>query len=143
VCAIDLDDAPAPLVDRLHDRFPEAEVVAHDPEVGDWMAQVLGFLDAPAAGLDLPLDIQGTAFQRRVWHALREIAPGTTATYGTVAARIGQPQAARAVAQACATNPVALAIPCHRVVRSDGGLGGYRWGSTRKRVLLAKEASGS
>jgi AraC family transcriptional regulator of adaptative response/methylated-DNA-[protein]-cysteine methyltransferase len=142
VCAIDLDDDREALVERLHARFPEAEIVDHAPEVAEPMARVLAFLDTPANGLDLPLDIRGTAFQRRVWSALREIAPGTTASYGEIAARIGQPKAARAVARACATNPIPLAIPCHRVVRSDGGLGGYRLGSARKRALLEREASG-
>jgi AraC family transcriptional regulator of adaptative response/methylated-DNA-[protein]-cysteine methyltransferase len=103
------------------------------------MDQVLTFLDSPGEGLNLPLDILGTAFQRRVWLALREIPPGSTASYGEVAARIGNPGAARAVAQACASNVLAVAVPCHRVIRSDGQLGGYRWGSERKRRLLERE----
>jgi AraC family transcriptional regulator of adaptative response/methylated-DNA-[protein]-cysteine methyltransferase len=139
ICAIDIADAPMTLVERLQTRFPQAETIDDDPQLTRWMEQVLALLEAPQKGLDLPLDIRGTAFQRRVWNALREIAPGTTTTYGRIAARIGQPRAARAVAQACAANPIAVAIPCHRVVRSDGGLGGYRWGTARKRALLARE----
>jgi AraC family transcriptional regulator of adaptative response/methylated-DNA-[protein]-cysteine methyltransferase len=139
ICAIDLGDTSETLAARLRARFPGAELVDDDPAFGEWMARVLAFLDAPHGGLDLPLDIQGTAFQRRVWLALREIAPGSTASYGQVAARIGNPKAARAVAQACAANPIAVAIPCHRVLRSDGRLGGYRWGSERKRALLKRE----
>jgi AraC family transcriptional regulator of adaptative response/methylated-DNA-[protein]-cysteine methyltransferase len=139
VCAIDLGDGPKALVRRLHDRFPEAEIVDQDPQVAGWVEDVLAYLGAPGDGLDLPLDIRGTAFQRRVWDALREIPPGTTTSYGAVAAQIGQPGAARAVAQACAKNPVALAIPCHRVLRGDGDLGGYRWGTERKRALLERE----
>ena len=139
ICAIDLADSPQALETRLHEKFPKAEVIERDPGLGAVVSQVLDLLESPQDGLDLPLDLQGTAFQRRVWLALREIPSGTTASYGEIAARIGQPKAARAVARACATNPVAVAIPCHRVVRSDGGLGGYRWGSERKRQLLEQE----
>lgn len=139
ICAIDLGDRADAMVAALRERFSGAEQVVNDAHLGAWMARVLALLEAPRNGLDLPLDIRGTAFQRRVWMALREIAPGTTASYGEVAARIGQPKAARAVARACANNPIAVAIPCHRVVRSDGGLGGYRWGEERKRALLARE----
>jgi len=102
---------------------------------------VVGFVEAPAQGLDLPLDLRGTAFQQRVWQALRKIPAGTTATYSEIAKRIGRPKAVRAVAQACAGNAIAVAIPCHRVVRLDGGLSGYRWGVARKRALLDKEAA--
>jgi AraC family transcriptional regulator of adaptative response/methylated-DNA-[protein]-cysteine methyltransferase len=140
VCAIDLGDAPEFLEERLRARFPEAELVEGDPEFAQWMGQVLTFLDAPHGSLDIPLDIMGTAFQRRVWTALREVPPGSTVSYGEIAARIGEPQAARAVAQACASNELAIVVPCHRVVRSDGRLGGYRWGSERKRQLLEREA---
>lgn len=140
VCAIDFGDAPEILKDRLRSRFSEAECVGDDPGFMAWVAQVLAFLESPHDDLDLPLDIKGTAFQRRVWMALREIPPGSTASYADVAARIGHPKAARAVAQACASNAIAVAIPCHRVVRSDGDLGGYRWGSERKRRLLEREA---
>ena len=104
------------------------------------MAQVVGFVETPAAGLDLPLDVRGTAFQQRVWQALRAIPAGATASYTDIAKRIGAPKAVRGVAQACAANPIAVAVPCHRVVRSDGGLSGYRWGVERKRALLDREA---
>jgi AraC family transcriptional regulator of adaptative response/methylated-DNA-[protein]-cysteine methyltransferase len=140
VCTIDLGDAPGPLEDRLRARFPESELVEGDSEFVRWTEQILAFLDAPRGSLDIPLDILGTAFQRRVWLALREVPPGSTASYGEIAARIGRPQAARAVAQACASNPLAVAVPCHRVVRKDGELGGYRWGIERKRMLLEREA---
>ncbi|HEV8617414.1 MAG TPA: methylated-DNA--[protein]-cysteine S-methyltransferase, partial [Methylomirabilota bacterium] len=99
-----------------------------------------GFVEAPALGLDLPLDVRGTAFQQRVWQALREIPAGATATYTQVAERIGAPKAVRAVARACAANAIAIAIPCHRVVRTDRSLSGYRWGVERKRALLGREA---
>ena len=105
-----------------------------------WVVQVIGFVETPKLGLDLPLDIRGTAFQQRVWQALRDIPPGTTASYSEIARRIGAPQAVRAVAGACAANALAVAIPCHRVVRNDGALSGYRWGVSRKRALLKKEA---
>lgn len=139
VCAIDLGDSPELLTDRLHARFHKAEFIEGDPEFEQWMGQVLAFLDAPHGNLEIPLDIMGTAFQRRVWMALREVAPGSTVSYAEIAARIGQPKAARAVAQACASNKLAVAVPCHRVVRRDGQLGGYRWGSERKRRLLERE----
>ncbi len=104
------------------------------------MAAVVGFVENPSVGLHLPLDVRGTAFQRRVWEALREIPVGTTATYTDIAERIGSPRSVRAVARACATNNIALAIPCHRVVRTDGSLAGYRWGIERKRELIEREA---
>lgn len=106
------------------------------------MAEVVGFVEAPALGLNLPLDVRGTAFQERVWLALRDIPPGTTVSYGDIAARIGAPKAVRAVAQACGANCLAVAIPCHRVVRRDGDISGYRWGVERKRELLRREAGG-
>ena len=140
ICAIDLAGSPDELRARLRDRFPQASLVENDPNFRALLSKVLSFLEAPQDGLDLPLDVQGTAFQRRVWLALRQIPPGSTASYGEIAARIGNPQAARAVAQACASNPVAVAIPCHRVVRSDGALGGYRWGQERKSKLLEQES---
>jgi len=105
------------------------------------VAKVVGFVEAPALGLDLPLDVRGTAFQQRVWQALREIPAGSTASYTQIAARVGSPTAVRAVARACASNPIAVAIPCHRVVRNDGALSGYRWGVQRKRTLLEREAA--
>ena len=140
ICAILLGDDPDRLVRDLQDQFPKAEIVGCDDEFEQLVAQVVGFIEAPSMGLQLPLDVQGTAFQERVWRALREIPPGTTASYTEIAARIGSPKAVRAVAQACATNHIAVAIPCHRVVRRDGDLAGYRWGVDRKRELLRREA---
>jgi AraC family transcriptional regulator, regulatory protein of adaptative response / methylated-DNA-[protein]-cysteine methyltransferase len=140
VCAILLGDDPQALVHDLQDRFPKARLVGGDADFEQWVARVIGFVEAPALGLDLPLDLRGTAFQRRVWQALREIPPGRTSTYTEIAERIGAPKAVRAVAGACAANALAVAIPCHRVVRLDGSLSGYRWGVERKRALLAKEA---
>jgi len=140
VCAIDFADSPDELQERVRTRFPVADLVNDDPSFMVWIAQTLAFLETPHDGLDLPLDIEGTAFQRRVWMALQEIPAGSTASYGEIATRIGNPKAGRAVAQACGANKIAVAIPCHRVVRSDGGLGGYRWGSGRKRTLLRREA---
>jgi AraC family transcriptional regulator of adaptative response/methylated-DNA-[protein]-cysteine methyltransferase len=140
VCAISMGDDPDALVRDLQDRFPKASFVGGDIEFEQWVAQVIGCVEAPGLGLDLPLDVQGTAFQRRVWQALRTIPAGKTASYSDIANRIGAPKAMRAVAQACASNALAVAIPCHRVVRSDGTLSGYRWGVERKRALLAREA---
>lgn len=140
ICEIALDADPEQLVRNLQDRFKAARLIGADTEFEAWVAAVVGFVEDPSRGLDLPLDVRGTAFQRRVWEALRDIPAGTTATYTDIAARIGSPRAVRAVARACATNNIALAIPCHRVVRTDGSLAGYRWGIDRKRVLLAREA---
>jgi AraC family transcriptional regulator, regulatory protein of adaptative response / methylated-DNA-[protein]-cysteine methyltransferase len=140
VCAIMLGDDPEALARDLQERFPRAELIGGDAEFEELVAKVVGFIEAPGLGLDLPLDVQGTAFQQRVWEALLEIPAGRTATYGEIAARIGAPRAVRAVAGACAANPVAVAIPCHRVVRTDGSLSGYRWGVERKRALLARES---
>jgi AraC family transcriptional regulator, regulatory protein of adaptative response / methylated-DNA-[protein]-cysteine methyltransferase len=140
VCAILLGDDPAALVRDLQDRFADAELVGADIEFERMVARVVGFVEAPRIGLDLPLDVRGTVFQERVWQALTRIPVGETASYTDIARNIGAPAAVRAVAQACAQNPVALAIPCHRVVRSDGALSGYRWGIERKRALLAREA---
>ncbi|GGP26556.1 bifunctional DNA-binding transcriptional regulator/O6-methylguanine-DNA methyltransferase Ada [Silvimonas amylolytica] len=140
VCSILLGDDPDTLVRDLQDRFPNARLIGADADFEQWMAQVIGFVDDPAIGLALPLDIRGTAFQQRVWQALRAVPPGSTVSYADIAARIGQPRAVRAVAQACAANKLAVAIPCHRVVRHDGGLSGYRWGVERKRALLEREA---
>jgi AraC family transcriptional regulator, regulatory protein of adaptative response / methylated-DNA-[protein]-cysteine methyltransferase len=141
VCAIMLGDDPDGLARELQDRFPRAELVGGDPGFERMVAEVVGLIEAPGQGLDLPLDIRGTAFQERVWQALRAIPPGGTATYAEIAKAVGQPKAVRAVAQACAANPLAVAIPCHRVVRSDGDLSGYRWGVERKRELLNREAA--
>ncbi len=141
VCAILLGDDPDALVRDLQDRFPKARLIGGDPGFERLVARVVGFVEAPALGLDLPLDVRGTAFQQRVWRALREIPAGATATYRTIAERIGAPRAVRAVAQACASNALAVVIPCHRVVRTDGALSGYRWGVERKRVLLDRETA--
>lgn len=140
ICEIALDADPEQLVHNLQDRFKAARLIGADTEFEAWVAAVVGFVEDPSRGLDLPLDVRGTAFQRRVWEALRDIPAGTTATYTDIAERIGSPRAVRAVARACATNNIALAIPCHRVVRTDGSLAGYRWGIDRKRALLAREA---
>jgi AraC family transcriptional regulator of adaptative response/methylated-DNA-[protein]-cysteine methyltransferase len=140
VCRIDFDSSKEILQRRLRDSFPQAELLTGDPDFAETVAQVLSFLERPDQGLDLPLDIQGTAFQRRVWTALQQIPAGATASYGDIADRIGQPEAVRAVAQACGANKIAVAIPCHRVVRRDGQLGGYRWGVDRKQAILQREA---
>jgi AraC family transcriptional regulator, regulatory protein of adaptative response / methylated-DNA-[protein]-cysteine methyltransferase len=141
VCAIMLGDDPDRLVRELQDRFPHAELVGGDPEFERTVARVVGLVEAPGQRVDLPLDIRGTAFQQRVWAALSAIPPGKTATYKEIARAIGRPKAVRAVAQACGANPLAVAIPCHRVVRTDGGLSGYRWGVERKRELIEREAA--
>ena len=141
VCAISLGDDPDALLRELQDRFPRAELVGGDAGFERVVAQVVGLVEQPGVGHDLPLDVRGTAFQQRVWQALRRIPPGQTASYADIAARIGSPKAVRAVAQACAANTLAIAIPCHRVVRSDGALSGYRWGVARKRALLEREAT--
>ncbi|EHP77623.1 bifunctional DNA-binding transcriptional regulator/O6-methylguanine-DNA methyltransferase Ada, partial [Methylorubrum extorquens] len=141
VCAILLGDEPDALARDLQDRFPKAELSGGDEMFERWVAEVIGFVETPGRGLDLPLDIGGTAFQQRVWTALRAIPVGTTATYADIARAIGEPAAVRAVAQACGANRLAVAIPCHRVVRSDGSLSGYRWGVERKRDLLAREGA--
>lgn len=141
VCALLLGDDPDALARDLQDRFPRAQLEAGGPEFEAWVARAVGLVEAPGRGADLPLDIRGTAFQQRVWEALREIPAGATASYAEIAERIGAPRSVRAVAQACGANPVAVAIPCHRVVRRDGDLSGYRWGVERKRALLARETS--
>jgi AraC family transcriptional regulator of adaptative response/methylated-DNA-[protein]-cysteine methyltransferase len=141
ICAISLGDDPQALVRELEEQFPRATLVGADRAYEEIVARVVGFVDAPAVGLDLPLDVRGTAFQQRVWHALREIPAGSTATYQQIAARIGAPKAVRAVAGACAANTLAVAIPCHRVVRTDGNDSGYRWGIDRKRRLLREEGA--
>jgi AraC family transcriptional regulator of adaptative response/methylated-DNA-[protein]-cysteine methyltransferase len=140
VCAILLGDDPDALARDLQDRFPKADLVGGDADYERTVATVVGFVEAPRIGLDLPLDVRGTAFQERVWRALQDIPAGRRATYAEIANRIGAPRAVRAVAGACAANPLAVAIPCHRVVRSDGGLSGYRWGVERKRRLLERES---
>jgi AraC family transcriptional regulator of adaptative response/methylated-DNA-[protein]-cysteine methyltransferase len=139
ICAIFLGDDPDILIRDLQDRFPKADIIGGDAAFEGWVAQVVGFVETPALGLNLPLDIRGTAFQQRVWRALQDIPPGSTASYAEIARMIGTPKSVRAVAGACAANPVAVAIPCHRVVRSDGAISGYRWGVERKRALLERE----
>ena len=142
VCAILMGDDPQALVQDLQDRFPRARLIGGDADFEALVARAVGLVEAPGIGLDLPLDIRGTAFQQRVWAALREVPAGTTVTYSDIAQRIGAPKAVRAVAGACAANTLAVAIPCHRVVRSDGALSGYRWGVDRKRALIDREALG-
>ena len=141
VCRIDLGDSAESLESRLRETFPRAELVPGGAEFEQTITSVIDFLDAPRPSFDLPLDIRGTAFQRQVWSALQQIPPGSTMSYAEVATAIGKPSATRAVAGACAANTLAVAVPCHRVVRSDGALGGYRWGLERKEALLAHEAA--
>lgn len=139
VCAILLGDDPAALAQDLERRFPAAALVAGDVAFAALVARVVCLVEAPGTAPDLPLDVRGTAFQQRVWEALRRIPAGSTATYTELAEVLHSPKSVRAVAQACAANPLAVVVPCHRVVRSDGGLAGYRWGLERKRALLARE----
>jgi AraC family transcriptional regulator of adaptative response/methylated-DNA-[protein]-cysteine methyltransferase len=134
-----MGDNPDALARDLQDRFSKANLIGGDRDFEKTVAKVVGLIEAPRVGFDLPLDVRGTAFQQRVWQALREIPVGSTASYTEVAVRIGLPKAARAVAQACGANALAVAIPCHRVLRTDGDLSGYRWGVERKRVLLERE----
>lgn len=140
VCAILMGDDPDALVQDLQKRFHRARLLGGEAGFEQVVARVVGMVESPRLGLDLPLDIRGTAFQQRVWRALQAIPPGQTASYAQIAQSLGSPQSVRAVAGACAANALAVAIPCHRVVRSDGGLSGYRWGVARKRALLAREA---
>ena len=143
VASILLGDDPNELVRNLQDRFPKARLIGADRDYEALVAQIVGLIETPGIGVNLPLDVRGTAFQRRVWQALQEIPVGETVSYAEVARRIGSPKAIRAVAGACAANNLAVAIPCHRVVRNDGSLSGYAWGVERKRVLLDREASQS
>lgn len=141
VAAILMGDYPNVLVEDLQDRFPKARLVGGDEDYERFVARVVGLVETPHLGLDLPLDVRGTAFQQRVWQALREIPAGRTASYAEIAERIGARSSVRAVAGACAANNIALAIPCHRVVRTDGALSGYAWGVERKRTLIGREAA--
>ncbi len=141
VASILLGSDPDELVRKLQDRFPKAKLIGADSNYQALVARVVGFVEAPSLGLDLPLDVRGTAFQQRVWQALQEIPAGQTVSYAEIARRIGAPKATRAVAGACAANKLAVAIPCHRVVRNDGSLSGYAWGVERKRALLDREAT--
>ncbi|MEO7774750.1 MAG: bifunctional DNA-binding transcriptional regulator/O6-methylguanine-DNA methyltransferase Ada [Steroidobacteraceae bacterium] len=140
ICAILMGEDPDRLTRDLQDRFPKAQLIGGDRKFERTMAKVIGLVELPGIGLQLPLDVRGTAFQQRVWEALRAIPAGSTASYTQIAQAIGAPRSVRAVAQACGANPAAIVIPCHRVVRSDGALSGYRWGVERKRELLAREA---
>jgi AraC family transcriptional regulator, regulatory protein of adaptative response / methylated-DNA-[protein]-cysteine methyltransferase len=139
ICAVLLGASPAVLKQDLQKRFPDAQLMG--TAATGLHEKVVEFVDTPSARFDVPLDARGTDFQRKVWQALRDIPAGATASYLDIANRIGSPRSVRAVAQACAANPIAIAIPCHRVVRSDGGLSGYRWGIERKRVLLTREGA--
>jgi len=139
VCAVMFDDDPSRLPELLDRRFPRARRRLVSPEASAWIRQAVSAIENPRRGADIPLDIRGTAFQRRVWAALQEIPPGETACYADIAARIGAPGSTRAVAGACASNAIAFFIPCHRIIRKDGGLGGYRWGVERKAMLLKSE----
>jgi AraC family transcriptional regulator, regulatory protein of adaptative response / methylated-DNA-[protein]-cysteine methyltransferase len=143
VCAVLLGDAPEALITDLEERFPQAQLLGAEPDFERIVASVVGLVEgSPARSVgSLPLDVQGTVFQERVWRALQEVPPGSTTTYAKLAASLGVPRASRAVAGACAANPVAVVIPCHRVVRTDGSLAGYRWGIERKRQLLAREGA--
>jgi len=139
ICAIQFGDDPQRLLDGLQDRFPRARLIGGDTAFEALVARVVGLVERPSEAISLPLDVRGTAFQQRVWKALRDIPAGTTLTYGELAERIGSPAAVRAVATACATNEIAVAIPCHRVIRKGGAMAGYRWGIERKQALLARE----
>lgn len=141
VCAIFMGDDPGALVDDLQARFPAAHLVGAEPEFERWVAAVVGAIEQPAKSIALPLDVRGTAFQERVWRALAQIPVGSTLSYSELAARLRMPNSVRAVASAVAANPIGVAIPCHRVIRTDGSLAGYRWGVERKRALLEREAS--
>lgn len=140
ICAILFGDDKTALEKDLAARFPTATLIEGEGEFDRLADSVARYIDQPSDTVEFPLDPSGTDFQQRVWRALREIAPGTTASYKDVAMRIGSPKAVRAIARACAANPIAVAIPCHRVVRSDGSMSGYRWGTARKRMLLDREA---
>jgi AraC family transcriptional regulator of adaptative response/methylated-DNA-[protein]-cysteine methyltransferase len=139
LCRIEFGDAAEPLQAGLRERFSKADFIAGDVTFADWIKEMLALVEVPSRHCELPIDIQSTAFQRQVWQALRAIPAGSTATYSEIAARIGRPTATRAVAQACASNPVAVLIPCHRVIGAEGGLRGYRWGLERKQELLDRE----
>jgi AraC family transcriptional regulator of adaptative response/methylated-DNA-[protein]-cysteine methyltransferase len=141
ICAIAIGDDPDTLARELQDRFPNADLIGGDGHFERMVARVVAYVENPSLGLELPLDVRGTAFQQRVWKALCEIPRGTTCTYSELALKLGQPKATRAVAAACAANPLAVAIPCHRVVRMNGSLSGYRWGVERKEKLLQAEGA--
>jgi AraC family transcriptional regulator of adaptative response/methylated-DNA-[protein]-cysteine methyltransferase len=139
ICAILLGEDPRALERDLRRRFPHDELCDAGARIEPLVSEVTRFLAAPHANLELPLDLRGSDLEQRVWNALREVAPGTTATYSDIALRLGVPATAKEVGEACAANPLAVAVPCHRVLRKDGSLGGYRWGVRRKRALLERE----
>lgn len=140
ICAILIHDDEEPLFDDLQNRFPKATLIEDSSDFKHWLEQVVHFVESPKKGLELPLDIRGTLFQQRVWQLLQTIPLGTTASYTDIATQLGDPKAVRAVARACAANPIALLVPCHRIVRSNGEISGYRWGVENKRTLIAREA---
>jgi AraC family transcriptional regulator of adaptative response/methylated-DNA-[protein]-cysteine methyltransferase len=140
VCSVLIGDDSLLLVSDLQDQFPKTDLIGDESGYDNLIAKVVALIENPGVGLDLPLDIRGTVFQQRVWKALQQIPVGSTASYGDIAKLIGKPKAVRAVAQACGTNSLAVAIPCHRVIRNDGSLSGYRFGAERKRALLEREA---
>ncbi|MGJ0484176.1 MAG: methylated-DNA--[protein]-cysteine S-methyltransferase [Methylomicrobium sp.] len=140
LCEIGLGDDPDSLARDFQRRFPHAVMIKGDNKSETWVAKVIRFVEMPASGLDLPLDLRGTAFQQKVWQALQQIPPGAKASYTEIAARVGAPKSVRAVAGAIAANTLAVAIPCHRVIRADGSLSGYRWGVERKAELLRRES---
>jgi AraC family transcriptional regulator of adaptative response/methylated-DNA-[protein]-cysteine methyltransferase len=142
VCAVALGDSDAKLVQALEADFPRAQVDRGDDSHRDWVEEIVGHIGGGNVGLDVPLDIRGTNFQKQVWSLLRKIPPGRTRSYSEIAMALGNPRATRAVARACASNHIAVVIPCHRVVRNDGALGGYKWGLDRKRALLERERGG-
>jgi AraC family transcriptional regulator of adaptative response/methylated-DNA-[protein]-cysteine methyltransferase len=143
VVSIFIGDDRDELIRRLQDKFPKARLVGGDSQYESLVARVVGFVEASSLDLDLPLDVRGTAFQQRVWQALRDIPTGQTVSYSEIARKIGTPKAVRAVAGACAANTIALAIPCHRVMRNNGSVSGYAWGIERKRTLIEREAVSS
>jgi AraC family transcriptional regulator of adaptative response/methylated-DNA-[protein]-cysteine methyltransferase len=139
ICAVTFADDPEPLIRDLQDRFPTAELTGAAADIDNCVSKIVELVEHPEIECDLPLDVQGTDFQQRVWQALRTIPLGHTASYAEIAKRIGRPTAVRAVAQACGANNIAVVIPCHRIVRTDGGISGYRWGVQRKVALLKRE----
>lgn len=139
ICAIEFGDHREELCERLQRRFPKAEILSGARELKGWVSEVVAFVESPQTNLTLPLDMHGTTFQQRVWKVLRKLPTGSTITYADLARRVGRPRAVRAAARACASNQIALAIPCHRVVRGDGDISGYRWGVARKQALLDRE----
>ena len=139
ICFVGFAEPDGALLGDLRRRLPDATIVADDAGLAETVQAIVDFIEEPKAALALPLDLRGTAFQQRVWNALRQIPPGETRTYSQLAQMVGAPKAVRAVARSCATNPVSLAVPCHRVIGSDGTLTGYRWGIPRKQALLSRE----